>query len=574
MLRSTSTFHGIDAMTRVYTCLATMALCLLALPGRGATDDVNAKLTEAAAAIDQALEHSSIPGLVVGITDRHALRKVIMHGYADLKTRKPLTADSRFAIGSISKAFTAIALMQVSQEHRFDPQAPITRYLPSLVVHSRFAPITGHDLMSHTSGLPNYLPDSASSRYAAIELKDFEPSYAPGAHWWYSNTGFQLLGYVLENIEHEPYTKIVRRRVLDPIGMASTSAIIDDAERERMVVSYVRWPYDGSFVEAPWFEYSAGDGSIVADVADMSAYVRFILNRGVGDKGRVLSESTFATLTTPVLEDYAYGLWVRKENGRTVISHPGSIGGFHAAIEAHVEDGFGLVFLCNAGIDEGLEKWIVSTVTAAFEGAALPASPAASAEPTQPDPREYAGQFQLAGSNVSGAGATLTFVVVQDHLFLKNEHGSIPLERMGTDLFRATGDAAGFLPFVFGRSGKDGKGKLTSVSHGAQWYAASGFPDPILTAAPKEYASYVGHFVNNGPEGPVARVFVRNGRLMMLLSEDEDAVPEPLEPVAPALFRIGKAEYSPERARFDTVIDGQALRLFVSGVPLYRKDIP
>jgi D-alanyl-D-alanine carboxypeptidase len=574
MCRSTSTFHGTDAMTRVYACLVTMALCLLALPGRGAADDVNAKLTEAAAAIDQALEHSSMPGLVVGITDRHALRKVIVHGYADLKTRKPLTADSRFAIGSISKAFTAIALMQVSQEHRFDRQAPITRYLPSLVVHSRFASITGHDLMSHTSGLPNYLPDSASSRYAATELKDFEPSYAPGAHWWYSNTGFQLLGYVLENIEHEPYTKIVRRRVLDPIGMASTSAIIDDAERERMVVSYMRWPYDGSFVEAPWFEYSAGDGSIVADVADMSAYVRFILNRGVGDKGRVLSESTFATLTTPVLEDYAYGLWVRKENGRTVISHPGSIGGFHAAIEAHMEDGFGLVFLCNAGIDEGLEKWIVSTVTAAFEGAALPASPAASAEPTQPDPREYAGQFQLAGSNVSGAGATLTFVVVQDHLFLKSEHGSIPLERMGTDLFRATGDAAGFLPFVFGRSGKDGKGKLTSVSQGAQWYAAPDFPDPILTAAPKEYASYVGHFVNNGPEGPVARVFVRNGRLMMLLSEDEDAVPEPLEPVAPELFRIGKAEYSPERARFDTVIDGQALRLFVSGVPLYRKDIP
>ena len=93
---------------------------------------------------------------------------------------------------------------------------------------------------------------------------------------------------------------------------------------------------------------------------------------------------------------------------------------------------------------------------------------------------------------------------------------------MGTDLFRAAGDADGFLPFVFGRGGKDGKGKVTSVSQGAQWYAAEGFPDPIQPAAPKEYASYVGHFVNNGPEGPVARVFVRNGRLMMLLSEDEE----------------------------------------------------
>jgi D-alanyl-D-alanine carboxypeptidase len=575
MWRFTSTFHGTDPMTRTWAFLAAMALCLPALPARGATDDMNARLTQAAAVIDQALEHSSMPGLLVGITDRHQLRKVIVHGYADLKTRKPLTADSRFAIGSISKAFTAIALMQISQEKRFDAHAPIARYLPSLVLNSRFAPITAHDLMSHTSGLPNYLPDSASSRYAAIELKEFEPAYAPGTHWWYSNTGYQLLGYALENIERETYTKVVQRRVLDPIGMTSTSPIIDDAEREHMVVSYVRWPYDGNFVEAPWFEYSAGDGSIVANVADMSAYLRFILNRGTGDKGRVLSESTFATLTTPVLEDYAYGLWVRTENGHTVIGHTGSIGGFHAAIEAHMEDGFGLVFLCNAAIDEDLKKWIVSTVAASFAGAALPASPAANARPMQPDPHEYAGAFRLVGSNASGArGAALEFVAVDDHLILKGEHGNISLQRMGTDLFRAAGDAAGFFPFVFGRDGKEGKGTVTGVSQGAQWYAAEGFSGPTEPPAPKEYASYVGHFVNNGPEGPVARVFMRNGRLMMLLSEDEEATPEPLEPLGPGLFRIGKAEYSPERARFDTVIDGEALRLFVSGVPLYRKDIP
>jgi D-alanyl-D-alanine carboxypeptidase len=567
MRRSTSIFRTIDAMDRLCKLLATVALCVLVSPGRAATADVDAKLTEAATAIDQALSHSSMPGLVIGITDRHGLRKVIVHGYADLKMRKPLTAESRFAIGSISKAFTAIALMQVAQESRFDPHMPIARYLPSLVIHSQFAPITGHDLLTHTSGLPNYLPDSASSRYAAIELRDFEPAYAPGAHWWYSNTGFQLLGYVLENIEHEPYTKILRRRVLDPIGMTSTSAIIDDAQRDRMVVSYVRWPYDGNYVEAPWFEYSAGDGSLVANVADMSAYMRFILNRGAGDKGRVLSENTFATLTTPVLEDYAYGLWVRKANGHTVIGHTGGIGGFHAAVEAHMDEGFGLVFLCNAWIDEELKKWVVKVVTAVYEGAPLPQPPAQSADSAQSDLHEYAGQFRT-------GGATLEFVSARDRLLLKSDHGSIALEKMGPDLFRAAGDAAGILPFVFGRSGTQGKGKVTNVSQGALWYAADGFPDPLQPAAPKEYASYVGHFVNNGPEGPVARVFVRNGRLMMLLSEDEEATPEPLEPLGPGEFRIGKADYSPERARFDNIVEGQALRLFVSGVPLYRKDIP
>ncbi|MDB6010871.1 MAG: beta-lactamase [Gammaproteobacteria bacterium] len=589
MRHSTSIFPSVDPMPRLYTLLATMAMCVLAVTVRAAPADVDARLTEAATAIDGELSQSGLPGLVIGITDRHGLRKVFVHGYGDLKTRKPLTAESRFAIGSISKAFTAIALMQDAQENRFDPHAPITNYLPSLVVHSRFAPITGHDLLSHTAGLPNYLPDSASSRYAAIELQDFEPAYAPGAHWWYSNTGFQLLGYALENIEHEPYTKIVRRRVLEPIGMASTAAIIDDAERDRMVVSYARWPYDGSYVEAPWFEYSAGDGSIVANVADMSAYVRFILNRGMGDKGRVLSESTFATLTTPVLENYAYGLLVRKESGHTVIGHSGSIGGFNAVIEAHMDEGFGLVFLCNASLDQALKKWVVRVVTAAYEGTALPPPPAPSAESAQADLHEYVGQFRLAGNGASATvagppstvdrasgtvGQTLEFVLAQDHLFLKGANGNIPLQRMGVDLYRAVGDAAGILPFVFGRGAPDGKGKITSVSQGALWYAGEGFSEPLQPAAPQEYVSYVGHFVNNGPEGPVARVFVRNGHLMMLLSEDEAAIPLPLEPLGPGQFRIGKEDYSPERARFDTIVAGQALRLVVTGVPLYRKDIP
>jgi D-alanyl-D-alanine carboxypeptidase len=512
-------------------------LGLVAQQAHAEGSDVDAKLTQTASAIEQALSHSdTMPGLVIGITDKHALVKVITYGYADIKTHAPVTPETRFAIGSISKAFTAISLMQLSEEGRFDPHAPITRYLPSFAVKSQFRPITGHDLMSHTSGLPNYLPDTASSRYAAIQLHDFTPTYEPGAHWWYSNTGFQLLGYVLEDIEHGVYTKIVRRRVLGRIGMTSTSPVIDDAERARMAVSYVRWPYDNSFVEAPWFEYSAGDGSLVATVGDMAAYVRFILNRGMGDEGRVLSEKSFAALTTPVLDNYAYGLFVKDGT----IGHSGGIAGFHSHVEAHMEGGFGLVFLCNGMIDASLQKWVIEAVSAAYEGKPLPAAPAVVPEA---NPSDYVGMF--------------------GPLELK-----APLEKMGPDIYRAPGDAD-TLPYVFERN----QGKIISVSHGAQWYPAAGYTRPIKSA-PKEYASYVGHFVNNGPEGPVARVFVRNGELMVLLSADESGEVMPLTPVGPNEFRIGEKSYSPERARFDSIVDGHALRLFVTGVPLYRKDIP
>src|SRR5579871_4802781 len=126
------------------------------------------RLAEAVTAIEGVLAASPKPGIIIGITDRQTLRKVLVHGYADLKTRVPLTADSRLGIGSISKAFTSIALLQLADEHRFDAHAPITKYLTWLDIHSGYEVITGHDLMSHTAGLPNYLTDAASSRYVGI----------------------------------------------------------------------------------------------------------------------------------------------------------------------------------------------------------------------------------------------------------------------------------------------------------------------------------------------------------------------------------------------------------------------
>ncbi|MBS0613975.1 MAG: beta-lactamase family protein [Proteobacteria bacterium] len=357
---------------RVILTVLALALTTTALA------DVDARLAETGKAIEVALAASPAPGLVIGITDREKLRKVIVHGYADLKTRTPMRADSRLAIGSISKAFTSIALLQLADEHRFDVKAPITRYLPWLDIHSSYAAMTGRDLMSHTAGLPYYLADSASSRFAGLELKDFEPTYAPGAHWQYSNTSYQLLGYALESIVHGPLSSIIRRRVLEPLGMSSSSAIIDDAERTRMVVSYVRWPYDGRYVEAPWVEYTAGDGSIVSTVVE--------------------------------------------------------------------------------------------------------------------------------------------------------------------------------------------------VSHGADWHVNRDFAGPVTATG--NYAAYVGHYVYPGPEGPEGRVYIRNGELVGVFGWDEQLFVEKFSPLGSGTFVMGEEPHSPERAHFDSIVDGYAQRLIISGVPLCRRETP
>ncbi len=527
-------------------------------------------LDSAIPAIEQGLASSTDPGVVIAITDRVKTQKVMVHGFEDLKRGTPLTAVSRFAVGSISKSFTAVALMQLAQEHRFDPKAPINRYVHSFGVNSNFPEITGHDLMSHTSGLPNYLVDASSSRFVLAKLKEFEPRYPPGAHFWYSNTGFQVLGYALENIEGMPYPEVIQRRIFDPLGMHSSVAVLDDSMRTSLPVSYNPWPYDGSYVESPWFEYAAADGSIVSNAEDLCAYMRFILNKGNSANGRLLSDEAFKRLNTPILDEYAYGLDVRRVKGDTVIGHGGSIGGFDNLVEAHMNDGFALVFLTNGGMSGVFRQWVIDVVTAAYRGEPLPPAPIPQRLDVSGD-RRFAGQYRLA-SGEAGGSDSLTFEFVDGQLVLEAGGTRVPLQHMGSGVFRDS-RADDAYPFFFGPS--DGAAApATEVSQGAAWYTNSAFAGKIEPAAPPEYSAYVGHFENNGVEGPVIRAFVRNGRLLIDLGF-EGLKPKALQATDHAgEFRIAEPEYNPALLRFDTVIEGHALRLEFSGVPLYRKDTP
>jgi D-alanyl-D-alanine carboxypeptidase len=122
----------VDRSRLLCRAVAVAAAVMLSSPANSKPADLDARLSQTYAAIDSALATSSMPGLVVGVTDRNQRRKIIVHGYSDMKARMPLTAESRFAIGSVSKAFTAVALLQLMDEGRFDPQAPITRYCRGL----------------------------------------------------------------------------------------------------------------------------------------------------------------------------------------------------------------------------------------------------------------------------------------------------------------------------------------------------------------------------------------------------------------------------------------------------------
>jgi hypothetical protein len=287
----------------------------------------------------------------------------------------------------------------------------------------------------------------------------------------------------------------------------------------------------------------------------MSAYARLILNRGNTPNGRLISESTFELLTKPAMNNYAYGLDVREADGDTIIGHGGGIAGFASLLEVHMKDGFAIVVLSSAGYDGNLVNWIGNTLKAAYRNKPLPAFPNPPAPPTS---SEWAGVYK---SPVTGK--TLEFVGEGNRLSLKQGDSVVPLTRIGRDAFRGPLIDPVY-PFVFERQG----GKVAEVSYGPEWFANDAYTGPKEFNTPQNYAAYVGRYENHNPEGSFVRVFIRKGQLMVASGIDGGG--RPLVPAGDATFRPKDPDYNPERYRFDSIVEGHALRMMVSGMPMYR----
>jgi CubicO group peptidase (beta-lactamase class C family) len=489
--------------------------------------------------------------LVVAVTDRDRLLMVASRGFADIDRRVPATPDTSFAIGSISKSFTAVALMQMADDGRFDPDAPIARYLPDFRVRSAFAPITGGALMSHTSGLPNYLAHVASMRFLVTALEDFEPRYAPGAHFWYSNSGYQLLGYAAEAVDKAPFPLILQRRILDPLGMASTAPQIDDRLRRKMATSYARAP-NGDLVVAPWFGHLAADGAIVSTAPDMTAYARMLLTRGNSPQGRILSERAFARLITPVRDDYGFGFDIG-ERGQ-MLFHTGSIMGFQAYFAVHLQQGLGIVILGNGPADRKLRERIITRL---FQTALSPL----------PD-LQWRGTESFAGRFVGRGGKALLFRPgPSGDLLVDDGGGTLTLARIAREAWGAHLTPAGPRAFVFFR---DASGAVSEVVEGDATYVHENAPPPA--APPSGYRPLVGRYAAHGEEGPSVRIYARGARLTMSYADSSLAMP--LVEDGPGRFRFETPDHAPEWLQFDTVVENKAQRLILNGVPLYRIDLP
>ncbi len=511
--------------------------------------------------VQRHIRERGIPGMTVGIAHRGGVLAVRTYGSRDVKTGAPVLADDLFEIGSITKSFIGIALLQLHEAGRLDLQRPILDYLPWLRIESAFAPITVHHLLTHSSGLPNPL---------ALPSVPLWTAHAPGEHFHYCNLGYDILGRLLESLYGKPLKDILTARILKPLGMNATSPVISPDLRLRMPVSY--WPvYDdrpfprhGRLAEAPHLTMDDAAGCIVSTAHDMALYMAMLLNRGRG----LFSGPSFSRFSTPAIpapafgegSGYGYGIAIQPVEGRTLLRHTGGMVSFSSAMQVDLDDGFGVFASVNASLagyrPNAVAAYALAALRAERDGQPLPPMPELD------DPFKVPDAAALAGTFTAPNGRKLTVSADGTLLRLLHAGESIPLERIAPDTFFASHQDFERFPLSFGREG----GSVVEVSHGADWYPGERYKGPRTFEAPEEWKAYAGHYRNDSPWEGSAILVLRKGRLW--------AGDTPLVPLGAGLFRFGEEEHGPDRVRFENVVDsenrGRALRAVINGVD-YRR---
>jgi len=524
--------------------------------------------------IVQMMQTYHTPGLIVALTDRETLLRVSAYGYADLERGLPVTPDTLVETGSDGKAFTALALLKQVEAGRLDLHAPLSTYLPWFQVPSRYAPITAHHLLSHSAGLAYGTDFSPDGRYEVWALRDVEAPYPPGQHYYYSNVGYKVLGLLLEQLTGEPYGTVVQRDILDPLDMTLTEPVITHATRARLAVGYLpryddRPPHrTHPLVPAPWIETDTGDGCVVSTVGDMAAYVRMLLNRGRGPHGPLISAESFDRMTSPhsiIGPDYAYGYGLEMPvvDGHAYLMHGGMMPGYWSTWRADRESGLAAVALMNGPFAPGVPVYAVQLLRALFEQRDPPA-------PTLPDPTrvsnaaDYAGTYHLCDpSSDPDRNRTLTLAADGERLILDDGGERLVLEDRGDDTFYVPHPDFALFLLRFGRSGAH----VVEAFHGPDWYVNAQYDGLTTVAHPPEWLAYPGHYRAHNPWRTNFRIVLRKGALLLIEPSGDE---EPVTALEPDIFRVGADDYSPERLRFDTIVDGYALRARASSCDYYR----
>ncbi len=387
--------------------------------------------------IPREMSRAEVPGLSIALVDDQHVLWSQSFGYADAERRIPATEQTIYGIGSVTKLFTATAVMQLAEQGRIDLDAPLTRYVPEFSMRARFAaaaPITPRNLLTHHSGLPgDYLKGMWTLHPAPFtqvipQLKQVYASYPPNLVYSYTSLGYSLLGRVIENASEQDYVSYMNVAVLAPLGMSHSGFAIDPGREPQLAVGYRQ----GKPGAERYFLRDVPAGALFSSAADMSRFIRMLLADGQAGTRAIVRPDTlhemWRTQNSDVLLDMDRRVGLGWMLGQTELDYAGPVvhhngGTLGAASELMLlpQHKLGVIVLANSAAGSAaLGRIAVQALRLALEaktGIQEPAAP----KPVDRAPGTASSDelAKLAGNYASNFG--VVFPVVSKGTYLQTE---------------------------------------------------------------------------------------------------------------------------------------------------------
>jgi D-alanyl-D-alanine carboxypeptidase len=411
------------------------------------------------------LASTHTPGVSVAVLRGRDTIVLKGYGVADVGANRPAGPLTIYRIGSMTKQFTAAAIMREVERGKISLDDDLSKYLPDVPLHGHH--VTVRQLLNHTSGIHSY---TSSREWSQTWAKAMTPreivrfvdndtfDFAPGTRWLYNNTGYVLLGMILDKVTGEPYAAHLRKEFFTPLGLRRTSYCPSSPSDTAFAAGYGAG--GGRVQPAPFLDmshpYSAG--ALCATVGDFAAWQRAL------GSGRVVSAKSFALMSTPdtlnngARLSYGFGLVPGNFAGHMSVGHGGSVHGFTSSGLYFPADSVSIVVFSNAG--EGPDPLALNIARAVFGMPLVTPRKAPVAAPLADADRDLViGTYDVDLPN--GAKLVIHVMVENGQLMSQAEgpgQGKFPLIHVGNLTFGAAFDPSLRLEFV------KTNGKVTSVT--------------------------------------------------------------------------------------------------------------
>lgn len=411
------------------------------------------------------------------------------YGLADLENKTPIGLDTAFDLASVSKQFTAMAVMMLVERGKLSYDDTLSKFFPELPPYAKA--ITVRNLLNHTSGLPDVLtPDMhragyqpASKDLLTLLAQRKEPVFAPGERFQYNNTGYVLLALIVEKASGKPFPLFMKENIFQPLGMNRTQ-IWDET---RPVISGRAIPYApdaGSFKSLPYGSdnFIYGAKGVVTTAEDMYKWDQSLYTEKLVKAATLREAFTPAKLNNGQESYYGYGWGIGKDRGLNLLRHDGGYLGFRTIIARYPDQRFTVIILSNNST-LGATNSIARQIARIYLGERMTASPAVQVDPEVL--RSYVGKYR------SDAGGPMSDITVDGNGLLIRiaGQGSHRLEPSSpSEFFDEEGEN---IRFKFNR---DEKGNVTSFTFSQDGHVETHRRLTLAAVDPKIYDAYVGQY--------------------------------------------------------------------------------